>query len=208
MRHMSWLSEIRWVFLKIYFSFSFPRILAQNNLFFLVEFFLQIMIKVRIMIAISRIIKSSKNGVDSVVTQFQFLYSKLEGSGKSRKFFSFVHSYLKQRMTFLLSLFFLFTCIVMMKLFPSFCVEIFRRWVSHCKIKKLLFYSTKCISSFFICLNIWRSLGDTRQSMNVILYFLEIKSSSISNQCTDFRLFRHSLHTLLGKKTNLLCKFW
>lgn len=80
------------------------------------------MIKIRILIATSRIIKSSKNGVDSV--QFQFLYSKLEGSGKSRKFFSFVHSYLKQRMTFLLSLFFLFTCIVMMKLFPSFCVEI------------------------------------------------------------------------------------
>lgn len=140
MRHMSWLSEIRWVFLKIYFSFSLPRILAQNNLFFfLVEFFLQIMIKIRILIATSRIIKSSKNGVDSVVTQFQFLYSKLEGSGKSRKFFSFVHSYLKQRMTFLLSLFFLFTCIVMMKLFPSFCVEIFRRWVSHCKIKKCCF---------------------------------------------------------------------
>lgn len=85
------------------------------------------MIKIRILIATSRIIKSSKNGVDSVVTQFQFLYSKLEGSGKSRKFFSFVHSYLKQRMAFFLSLFFLFTCIVMMKLFPSFRVEIFRR---------------------------------------------------------------------------------
>ena len=137
---MSWLSEIRWVFLKIYFSFSFPRILAQNNLFFFFSgIFFANYDKDSHIDRTSRIIKSSKNGVDSVVTQFQFLYSKLEGSGKSRKFFSFVHSYLKQRMTFLLSLFFLFTCIVMMKLFPSFCVEIFRRWVSHCKIKKCCF---------------------------------------------------------------------
>ena len=140
-------------FLKyIFLSRSLVSLYRIISFFFLVESFLQIMIKIRILIATFRIIKSSKNGVDSVVTQFQFLYSKLEGSGKSRKFFSFVHSYLKQRMTFLLSLFFLFTCIVMMKLFPSFCVEIFRRWVSHCKIKKLLFYYTKCISLFFICL--------------------------------------------------------
>lgn len=140
MRHMSWLSEIRWVFIKkIFLSRSLVFLHRIISFFFFSGIFLQIMIKIRILIATSQIIKSSKNGVDSVVTQFQFLYSKLEGSGKSRKFFSFVHSYLKQRMTFLLSLFFLFTCIVMMKLFPSFCVEIFRRWVSHCKIKKCCF---------------------------------------------------------------------
>lgn len=180
MRHMSWLSEIRWVFLKIYFSFSFPRILAQNNLFFfLVEFFLQIMIKIRILIATSRIIKSSKNGVDSVVTQFQFLYSKLEGSGKSRKFFSFVHSYLKQRMTFLLSLFFSLYLYSYDEIVSKFLCWDFPALSFTLQDQEMLFYCTKCISSFFICLNIWRSLGDTRQSMNVILWnkeFFHLKS--------------------------------